>query len=127
MRDNKLFFDRIKSLVKKQNTTIEYILNKAFPEERVSRNVYNGWRSRGNLPRADQAVSIAQILGTSVEYLVTGEKIGEDSLSVELHNNPKVKHLAKLALMLSDTRIDDLIGITEQWIEKQDITQESAG
>ena len=117
------FFDRVKEEIKKQNTTQEWIAKKC----NISVSTFKGWISKERVPNVKQAVAIAQTLGISVEYLVTGEKIGEDSLSIELHKNPKVKHLAELSLMLSDTRLDDLIGITEQWIEKQDITQESAG
>jgi hypothetical protein len=31
------------------------------------------WRHRNNFPRADEAVKIAGVLGTSVEFLVTGK------------------------------------------------------
>ena len=44
------------------------------------RDMYNGWRRRNSYPRADEAVRIAQNLGVTVEYLVTGEdsEIGKD-------------------------------------------------
>ncbi len=32
------------------------------------------WKQRGSMPSADIAVKIAQFLGTTVEYLVTGEE-----------------------------------------------------
>ena len=31
------------------------------------------WKNKGNMPKADKLVKIARYLGTSVEYLVTGE------------------------------------------------------
>jgi len=66
------FFDRVRLAVKSQNTTIEDFLTNLFGSK-ISRSTYNTWRRRRVLPRADIAVTIAKALGTTVEYLVTGE------------------------------------------------------
>ena len=64
------FYGRVKSLVKTNKTTIEYIVCKAG----LSLASYNAYRRNKNLPRADEAVRIAQALGTTVEYLVSGNE-----------------------------------------------------
>jgi transcriptional regulator with XRE-family HTH domain len=64
------FFDRVKAGVRARGTTIEAAAHAAG----LSRDSYNAYKRKGNLPRADQAVAIARELGTSVEYLVTGEE-----------------------------------------------------
>ena len=39
----------------------------------ISTQSFYDWKNRNTVPSADVAVKIAQFLGTSVEYLVTGE------------------------------------------------------
>ncbi len=69
------FFTRVREVTKLRGTTIEQMLIEIYKGEKISspRDVYNGWRRRKILPRADIAVKIAQFLNVSVEYLVTGE------------------------------------------------------
>ena len=63
------FFDRVKELAKK-NTTLTL---RAFIESMgLNYETYYSGKRRENLPRADEALKIAQALGTTVEYLVTG-------------------------------------------------------
>jgi transcriptional regulator with XRE-family HTH domain len=64
------FFARVKSLAKRQGTTIESVVNSAG----LSLNTYNSYKKAENLPRADEAVKIAEILDSTVEFLVTGEE-----------------------------------------------------
>ena len=66
-----IFFNRVKTLVKAANMTIEGFLQDTF-QGGVSIHVYNGWRRRKILPRADIVVEMARALGTSAEYLVSG-------------------------------------------------------
>jgi len=64
------FFDRVKDLAKK-NTTLTL---RAFIESLgINYETYYSGRGRGTLPRADEALAIAQALGVTVEYLVSGE------------------------------------------------------
>jgi transcriptional regulator with XRE-family HTH domain len=63
------FFEEVKRLAKVRGTTIE-ALAESIPGK--NRDSYYGWRRSNNLPRADEAVKIATALGTTVEYLVTG-------------------------------------------------------
>jgi transcriptional regulator with XRE-family HTH domain len=70
------FYERVKSLAKTRNKTIEFVAGEAG----LSLASYNAYRRRENLPRADEALMIARALGTTVEYLVTGD-IQEPSIS----------------------------------------------
>ncbi len=74
------FYERVKSLVKNQKTTIEYVVGQAG----LSLASYNAYRRHDNLPRADEALKIAQVLGTTVEYLLTGavsESVSDEALA----------------------------------------------
>ena len=64
------FYERVKILAKTKAVTIESVANSAG----LSIDSYNSYRRHNNLPRADEAVKIAQALGTTVEYLVTGKE-----------------------------------------------------
>lgn len=64
-----LFFDNVKKLCKEKGLTIESVANKAG----LTIDSYNSYRRHKNLPRADEATKIAEVFGTTVERLVTGE------------------------------------------------------
>jgi len=63
------FYERVKTLVKSKKTTIEFVVGEAG----LSLASYNAYRRHENLPRADEALKIAQVLGTTVEYLLIGD------------------------------------------------------
>ena len=54
------------------------------------RNIENYLRENASIPSADKAVQIAQVLGVTVEYLVTGidssKKIPASSIDTEIEN-----------------------------------------
>lgn len=76
------FFDRVKELVKFKNRTI-----KSFIEELgLNYGSYNTLRKSHNLPRGDECVKIANALGTTVEYLVTGQEREVANKRQELKN-----------------------------------------
>ncbi|MBQ6058132.1 MAG: hypothetical protein IJL34_10760 [Treponema sp.] len=63
------FYERVKNLVK-DNTELTL---RAFIESLgINYDSYNGQKRYNNLPRADEAVKIAEALNTSVEFLVSG-------------------------------------------------------
>lgn len=66
---NTLFWNNVNNLLKEMNTTQEVMCS----EIGLSINTVRGWISKDVLPRVDDAVSIAQFLHTSSEYLVTGK------------------------------------------------------
>lgn len=65
------FYERVKYLVKEKNFSLIPFLESIG----INYGTYKAQRRYNNLPRADEAVKIAQALGTTVEYLVTGENI----------------------------------------------------
>lgn len=66
------FWARFKVAVKDQRTTQEWVAH----EVGVSFSTLRGWIAKSRLPDAAEAVAIARVLGTTVEYLVEGAAIG---------------------------------------------------
>lgn len=46
----------------------------------LTQNAISLWKSRGTIPRADDALRIADVLGVPVEYLILGQKEQSDCL-----------------------------------------------
>jgi len=60
------------------------------------RNIENYLRENASIPSADKAVQIAQILGVSVEYLVTGiDAPGKSSVPFAYGIDDEMQHLLK--------------------------------
>lgn len=68
------FYDNVKKLVKTNNLNLRNFIESLG----INYSSYNSCKQYGNLPRADDAVKIAQALGSSVEFLVTGEESRPD-------------------------------------------------
>lgn len=64
------FYENVKKLVKNNNFTLRIFIESLG----INYDTYNGQKRLNNLPRADEAVKIAQALNTTVEFLVTGEE-----------------------------------------------------
>ena len=71
------FYDRVKELAKQKNLSLIPMLQSL----NINYETYKSAKRLGKLPRTDEAFAIANILDTTVEYLVTGEK---DKTSEEL-------------------------------------------
>ncbi len=71
-----------------------------------SKGTVHAWIKRDTLPPADRAVKIADYLGVTVRYLVTGER-SEDELS------PLEQRLLVLCQGLSDQRMDVVISVVK--------------
>jgi len=56
------------------------------------RNIENYLRENASIPVADKAVRIAQVLGVTVEYLVTGKNLPVKVLS---SSNPEIQELIR--------------------------------
>ncbi len=63
------FYERVKELSKKKNFSLISLLESLG----INYETYKSAKRSNNLPRADEAVAIANTLGTTVEYLVTGK------------------------------------------------------
>jgi transcriptional regulator with XRE-family HTH domain len=68
------FYDRVKHLAKENKglTVQEFVLSIG-----LNHDSYYSLKRAGNLPRADEALRIAQALDTTVEYLCTGKNTGK--------------------------------------------------
>lgn len=79
MNDVNSFWQRVNVLIKKQNTTQnELSVSCGFNSRRIQ-NLSSG----GRLPDADEAVKIAQALGITVEYLVTGTDTNNSAIKLD--------------------------------------------
>ena len=63
------FYARVKHLVKESNLSLQDFLFSVG----IKQSSYYSLQQAGNLPRADEALAIAQALGVTVEYLVSGK------------------------------------------------------
>lgn len=68
------FYERIKTLCRLRKTTIGDMMNEIYPEVENPLSVYNSMRNRNIYPRCDMALKMANYLGVTVEYLVTGNE-----------------------------------------------------
>lgn len=65
------FWKRVNLLIKKNHTKQE----KIAADCGINYQTFRGWIVHKTYPNAKQAVLIAECLGTTVEYLVTGKEI----------------------------------------------------
>ena len=73
------FYARVKHSAKDKNLSLQELLISVG----MKQSSYYSLQQAGNLPRADEALLIAQALGTTVEFLVTGaepESTGKQAL-----------------------------------------------
>jgi len=69
------------------------------------RNIENYLRENASIPSADKAVQIAQVLGVTVEYLVTGkDKPSKSSVPFMSEIDKDVQQLVKSIKKLSKTK-----------------------
>lgn len=69
------FWERVKTLIKEKKTTQEYVAGKCG----VTLGVFKAWIFNKRLPDAAQCVRMADALGTTAEFLVTGEQKKQDN------------------------------------------------
>jgi transcriptional regulator with XRE-family HTH domain len=68
--------------VGKQKTSFEWLYRKT----KVAKGTFSSWKTRNILPRADVAFKIAEALGVTVEYLLTGRDQYKQVSNVLVHN-----------------------------------------
>jgi transcriptional regulator with XRE-family HTH domain len=100
--DASLFWKNVKSEIKRQNTTQEWVAKKA----EISFNTFQGWISKSIYPRVNEAIHIAIVLNTSVEYLVSGTiQNNETAIERICQNLPKIyEHLEIIKQALKELR-----------------------
>ncbi len=73
---------------------------------------FGSWKSRGDYPKVDMAFKIAQYVGTTVEYLMTGERKARYGLP------PRVADMVEDLLLLDDHGLNSVAtlarGLAEQ-------------
>ena len=82
--NNNDFWKRVKLLIRLKNIKQETVC----ADTEISLGTMRGWITHSRLPDAAQAVRIAQALGTTAEYLITGM---EDNPYIEENKNLKEK------------------------------------
>jgi len=69
------------------------------------RNIENYLRENASIPSADKAVQIAQVLGVTVEYLVTGKNLPAKSSTPLINGiDNEIQQLIKSLKILSKTK-----------------------
>lgn len=68
-----MFWNRLEKALKDNNITSAELSRKIG----VAPSVVNSWKIRDSIPRADIACKTAEALGTTVEYLITGNSYSE--------------------------------------------------
>lgn len=70
------FYDRVKDLVKQKT---DLTLSSFLESLEINFGSYSTLRKSDNFPRCDMALKIANALGVSLEYLITGESICQNT------------------------------------------------
>ena len=92
------FKENLKSELSYQDILVKELAARTGVSKKTLDNYLN---IRGNMPSADVAVKIAQALGVSVEYLVTGDELTQPKSSL----GPEIKDLIQnFKLMSEDDR-----------------------
>ncbi|GHV67879.1 hypothetical protein AGMMS49928_05940 [Spirochaetia bacterium] len=68
MDSARFFWENVQNAIKYHNFKQEWVAKQAG----IRFGTFHGWISKDIFPRADEAVRIAAVLKTSVEYLVSG-------------------------------------------------------
>ncbi len=89
------FWNNVKTLTKGKNQNLKWLADAI----QVPYNTLTNWSTRDILPNAVQSVAIAKALGTTVEYLVTGEDIPPETM--ESHKDA-VKQILDSVKVLAD-------------------------
>jgi transcriptional regulator with XRE-family HTH domain len=66
--DSEFFWQMVRKEVAAQNTSFEWLYQKT----KIAKGTLSSWKSRGAFPHADEAFRIANALGVSLNYLLTG-------------------------------------------------------
>jgi len=62
------FWKMVKKEVERQRTSFEWLYRKT----EIPKGTFSSWKNRKIIPRADEAIRIAEALKVSIEYLLTG-------------------------------------------------------
>jgi transcriptional regulator with XRE-family HTH domain len=83
------FAERLERLIKENKTSQTALAEYAG----IRRPSISEWKKEGTLPRADVALKIAEFLGVSVEYLITGAEPAGKPDAAKPDTTPIIAHL----------------------------------
>ena len=75
------FWKVVAKEVGKQRTSFEWLYRKT----QIPKGTFSSWKNRKTIPRADEALLIAEALKVSVEYLLTGSDKPREPSSPAAH------------------------------------------
>lgn len=105
MTENLCFMDRVESILKEKRLT-----QKELAEDLgLRRPTLSDWKKNGAVPAGDICIRIADYLGVSVEWLVTGK---EAALSSE------DRTLLKQWQVLSEEQKDTIRTLLDKWVSE---------
>ena len=107
------FVDRINLSLKRLHIS----KGKFYEDLGLANNSSTNWSKRGTIPSADVALKIADYLGVSVRYLVTGEDDKELSA--------REKELLRVCSILKDDKFKAVLDVAR--IMRKDAEQELSG
>lgn len=84
----------------------------------LSQTAITDWARRGTVPAGDICLKIADYLGVSVEWLISGKEAGLSKSE---------RQLLSMFASLSPTHQEELLEIGEQWAAKDKALEKSAG
>ena len=97
--DAEFFWKMVKKEVERQHTSFEWLYRKT----NISKGTFSSWKNRNTIPRADEALHIAEALNVSVEYLLTGA----DQLKTP--SNPAVHEITETAPFFDDNDLQTIL------------------
>jgi transcriptional regulator with XRE-family HTH domain len=80
------------------------------------RNIENYLRENASIPVADKAVKIAQVLGVSVEYLVTGKDLKQQTVQYPL----EAKMVAEITAQMKEKNRKMAVAIIKSMKKQED-------
>ena len=93
------FWKMVKKEVERQRTSFEWLYRKT----RIPKGTFSSWKNRNVIPRADEAIRIAQALEVSVEYLLTGTD------QPQAPSNQAVREIAETVPFFDDYDLQTLL------------------
>ena len=105
------FYEKFALLCKSSGKTIEQVMNKALQRDKGGHDIYQGWKKRDNMPRADVLHEICKILKVPMETFF------EDSPVIS-GISPRVKALGDIE-SLSDEQFSALQIIVKNLINEK--------
>ncbi len=90
----------------------------AYKAKITQRSLENYLRENASIPSAENAVKIAQVLGVTVEYLVTGKNTKDISASVEPEIKQLIRSIHNLPVEKQRIVIKNAISLSEMMKER---------